>query len=105
MEPSSDLLDYAILLNNSLRTFSDLLRQYQELENDIILLTGYGLGQLKALFAKGYTLQSPIETVEIDGQTLIVDRESNEQSPKVLKLDWENVNIDKELEWLKGEQK
>ena len=35
----------------------------------------------------------PIETVEIDGQTLMLDREP-------CKFDWENANIDQEVELL-----
>ena len=36
---------------------------------------------------------STIETEEIDGQTLMLDREP-------CKFDWENVNIDREVELL-----
>ncbi len=33
--------------------------EFHELEHDIKELTGFSLEQLKALFAKGYTLQPP----------------------------------------------
>ena len=52
---------------------------------------------------KEVIVKPPIETVEIDGQTMVVDREVNRKPSDILTLDWENTNIDKELGWLKGE--
>lgn len=48
----------------------------------------------------------PIELAKTEDETLIVDRESTaDYDVDLCKLDWENTNIDKELGWLKGEQR
>ena len=54
---------------------------------------------------KKIVYKPPIETVEIDGETLIVDREMDKhKTADLCILNWENTNIDRELGWLGGEQ-
>ena len=65
MESSKNPWNLIYALNGDAKKSVETIRQFQELENEIIQLTGFSLGQLKVLFAEGYTLQPPKKPVSI----------------------------------------